>query len=95
MMKFTNVLCFGVFYKIDSLNAHVYSQWAFIFRDKNMEKQEANKIIISYGGLEEAKAYMKRWFQLSKICKNTSAQSYVTGSMKQLNDAIAEYENTD
>ena len=54
----------------------------------NCKHCEAEKLINSYGGLAEAKAYMKRWFKLSKITKNTQADAYVKDSMHKLNEAI-------
>ncbi|MHC6187089.1 hypothetical protein ACYU0V_13235 [Acinetobacter sp. X9] len=58
------------------------------------QRCEAEQLINSYGGLAEAKAYMKRWFKLSKITKNTQADAYVKDSMHKLNEAIAVMEQS-
>lgn len=60
----------------------------------NCKHCEAEELIRSYGGLAEAKAYMKRWFKLSKITKNTRSDTYVKDSMHKLNEAIAVVEQS-
>lgn len=59
--------------------------------DMDAKYNEANDLINSYGGLAEAKAYMKRYFKLNGGLRNKYPKvgSLITSKMNDLQSAIA------
>ena len=61
----------------------------------NKNHCEAEELIKSYGGLAEAKAYMKRYFKLNGHFRKDFPKTgkFITQQMNALQNAIAHVEN--